>query len=99
MYPEGLTLQLELQDVAAAEESPVARGVVVGAAVGIVCFVIGISALAIAVGVPVWSSIGLGAFTALWGGLGFGAMIGGVHALNRMEHQSPEGPRTPSAPV
>ena len=66
-------------------EGQVARSAVVGAAIGIVMFVLAVGGLALAVGLDLAPAIGLGVFTAFWGGLGFGGMIGAVRAVNRLE--------------
>jgi hypothetical protein len=67
------------------KESRVARSAVVGALVGIVMFTVAISGLGLWVGLEPPAAIGLGLFTALWGGLGFGGMLGAVIAINRIE--------------
>jgi hypothetical protein len=66
-------------------ESRIARSAVVGALVGIVMFTLAITGLALWVGLEPPAAIGLGLFTALWGGLGFGGMLGAVIAINRIE--------------
>lgn len=55
-------------------------------AIGVASSLILITVSMIAAG-QVWqSSLALGAFVAIWGGLGFGSMIGGVLYLSRIEH-------------
>ena len=63
----------------------VVRSAVVGAALGIVAFVVGVGALGLWVGLDLGAALALGAFTGFWGGLGFGGMIGGVVGVNRTE--------------
>lgn len=71
-------------------EAQVGRGAVIGVGVGVVLFFVGVTAMCLALGVPVAGSFGLGAFTAVTGGIGFGGMIGAVMAANREERRRSE---------
>ena len=66
-------------------EGRVARSAVIGAAIGIVSFVIVIGGLGLWVGLDLPGAAALGVFTAFWGGLGFGGMVGAVRAINQAE--------------
>jgi hypothetical protein len=63
----------------------VGRAALVGAAVGfllVTCLAMAITRLA---GLGPLDALGVGAFAALWGGPGFGAMFGAVTVINRNE--------------
>ena len=62
-----------------------ARAVVVGAAVGSIGLFLMFGGMVLAAGMGLSAAIGVGLFTAFWGGLGFGGMVGMVHAHNREE--------------
>lgn len=61
--------------------SPLLTGVIVGVVVSFVVVTGGL----LATGQGVGASLGLGAFVAFWGGLGFGGMVGGVVWATREE--------------
>lgn len=54
------------------------RSVTVGALVGVVLSFIGTTIGMLVADVEWGAALGLGAFVAFWGGLGFGSMVGGV---------------------
>jgi hypothetical protein len=61
------------------EEAPGAgRALSVGIAVGVAVFFAGITAAFVAGGQGWGAAVGMGAFVALWGGIGFGFMFSGV---------------------
>lgn len=57
----------------------------VSVVVGVVVSFVGVSGALLAAGQGIGASLGLGAFVAFWGGLGFGVMIGGVVWATRSE--------------
>lgn len=69
-------------------ESSVGRAAAFGALIGMALFTVVVGGACLLLGLSFVTSLGLGAFTALWGGLGFGAMAGGVTAFNREGHES-----------
>lgn len=61
------------------EERPgLGRAVGIGAAAGMALAVVGVTLAMLACGVDRLAAVGLGAFIAVWGGLGFGVMVAGV---------------------
>jgi hypothetical protein len=66
-------------------EASIFRAICVGTLIGAVVFAVGMTALAILVGVSFEAAVVLGAFTALWGGAGFGGMFGAIMAARRHE--------------
>jgi len=66
-------------------EASIFRAICVGTLIGAVVFAVGMTALAMMVGVSFEAAIVLGAFTALWGGAGFGGMFGAIMAARRHE--------------
>ncbi|HKY16763.1 MAG TPA: hypothetical protein VJM33_17690, partial [Microthrixaceae bacterium] len=69
-------------------EASVGRAAVWGAAVGFVLFTVFVGLLGSWGGLNHAGALFLGMFTGFWGGLGFGAMVGGVVALNRAERDA-----------
>ncbi|MBX3315095.1 MAG: hypothetical protein KF906_12345 [Actinobacteria bacterium] len=61
------------------------RAIVTGCAVGVVVSMVGMVVSMRLLDVEWASAIGLGLFIAFWGGIGFGAMIGGVVHADRLE--------------
>lgn len=59
------------------------RSIVIASAATITIVLVGVTAGLLATGTSLASSIGIGVFAALWGGGGFGAMIGGVVHVHR----------------
>jgi len=57
----------------------------VGAVVGMVLALVGVTLGLMATGLSWVDSIGVGIFAAFWGGIGFGTMIGGVIFLSNLE--------------
>jgi hypothetical protein len=69
----------DLETHAGWDEHPgLGRAVGIGAAVGMALSVVGVTLAMVACGVDRLAAIGLGAFIAVWGGLGFGVMVAGV---------------------
>lgn len=61
------------------------RALTIGTAIGVALSFVGV-AVPFLVGGQAWgASIGMGAFVAAWGGLGFGVMIGGVVWATQVE--------------
>lgn len=75
----------EVSDVEAVarSESFISRGAAIGAAIGVVFFVIVGGLLGLSLGQGPGTAFAISGFAAIWGGLGFGAMFGGVSAYNR----------------
>lgn len=67
-------------DLAASWVSPpgLGRCLGIGSGIGIAVAFVGIAVPSLLAGMEVGSALGFGAFVALWGGLGFGSMMGGV---------------------
>ncbi|MCB1037987.1 MAG: hypothetical protein R2701_09500 [Acidimicrobiales bacterium] len=63
------------------------RSIVIGVAVAAVVSFLAVCATVLAEGESLGSAIGLGLFIAFWGGLGFGAMVGGVVFASRVERE------------
>ena len=71
-----------------------------GVAVGIVISFLGVGAVLLAAGQSIGAALAMGAFVAIWGGLGFGGMVGGVVWANRLEQQAAhDRPLAPAAPT
>lgn len=73
------------------------RTVGVGAVIGVVVFFVGGCAGMLAAGVGWGAAAGLGVFVAMWGGIGFGSMVGGVTYLVRSEAAEARAPATAAA--
>ena len=65
-------------------EATLWRGALFGAALGFAFFALVIAIAATASGFAPVSALGIGAFVGLWGGLGFGMMMGGAFAFHGM---------------
>lgn len=65
------------------------RLVAVGAVVGAVTCMVGVGGAMLLAGHPLGASVGLGAFVGMWGGLGFGSMMGGVAWGIRLDATAP----------
>jgi len=63
----------------------IARAFVVGCVLGAIVVFAAYTAIAVAGGAKLVSAAGFGAFTAFWGGIGFGGMFGAVVGANRLE--------------
>lgn len=63
------------------------RSVVTGALVGVVLAFIGTTVGMLLADVELGSALGLGLFVAIWGGLGFGSMVGGVVWVSNNEEK------------
>jgi hypothetical protein len=72
------------QDTTPAEPA-YTRPILIGTAVGIVLFTIGVTAMGVATGYDLRDSFGLGIFCSFWGGIGFGAWFGAAYAISRPE--------------
>jgi hypothetical protein len=77
--------------------------ILTGVAIGVVVSFLGVGGGLLASGSSMSTAIGLGAFVAFWGGLGFGAMLGGVAYAIRVEaegiHAGHEAPAEQTAPA
>jgi uncharacterized membrane protein YedE/YeeE len=70
---------------ASAEATGLARAVALGSLVGVVLSFAAVLLAMLAGGYGWGAGVGLAAFTAFWGGLGFGSMVGGVIYLSAQE--------------
>lgn len=68
-------------------EAGIGRSAATGAIVGFVLFTVAVGILGKWIGLNDSGSLFLGMFTGLWGGLGFGVMVGSVLAYNRDERE------------
>lgn len=66
-------------------DPPVGRAAAVGAALGCLASVVGIAVAGTASGMDPGGALGLGAFVGIWGGAGFGFMMGATLTLARHE--------------
>jgi hypothetical protein len=66
------------------DEATLWRGALIGAALGFAFFTLAIAIGATASGFAPVSGLGIGAFVGLWGGLGFGMMMGGAFTFHGM---------------
>lgn len=68
------------------QENPlIGRTVLIGCTIGTVVAFTGIATAALAGGLGLGAALGLGVFSAFWGGLGFGGMLGGAAGLIQAE--------------
>lgn len=67
----------------APEEAGLGRAALLGSLAGLTVIGLVIAATAVAIGVDVVGALGLGAFVGVWGGVGFGLMVGGTFTLVR----------------
>ena len=65
------------------EEPNVGRNAMIGAAVGFLVVTVAITTAGTLGGIGFGASLGLGAFVGMWGGTGFGFMMGGTIPLAR----------------
>lgn len=79
--------KLDVQEPLATPEGVDARQIfATSIALGTVLSFLGVAAGLLAMGEGWGAAVGLGAFVGFWGGLGFGAMVGGVIWATRSEH-------------
>lgn len=80
-------LETERVDAVAGWQDPpgMGRSIVVGSSIGVALSLAGVTLGMLAAGVAWQSALGLGAFVAFWGGLGFGSMVGGVVYASGLE--------------
>jgi hypothetical protein len=64
------------------------RALGIGVTIGVIASFVASAGLLLASGQSVGAAIGLGAFVAIWGGLGFGGMVGGVIWASRLESEA-----------
>lgn len=64
-------------------EGRIGRAALRGSIVGFVLFVVGAGGLGLLCGMGLGGALGLGVFTGLWGGPGFGGMFGAIMASER----------------
>jgi hypothetical protein len=67
----------------ASEDPRIGRAAGTGAAIGFVSALVLVTAVGSASGMDVGSAVGLGTFVGIWGGAGFGFMMGATTALSR----------------
>jgi hypothetical protein len=77
------------ETVHAHDEPDVGRTAMIGAALGFVGVALPIAVLGTLGGLGVVSALGLGAFVGMWGGAGFGFMMGGTIPLGRQLDAAP----------
>jgi hypothetical protein len=65
-------------DHAPTDGAGIGRSAIVGAAVGFLVVTIGVTVAGTLGGIGFGASLGLGAFVGMWGGAGFGFMMGGT---------------------
>ena len=66
------------------EEGGVIRSCMIGAAIGFTVITVVITIIGSTAGMAAGSALGLGAFVGMWGGAGFGFMMGGTLAIMRV---------------
>jgi hypothetical protein len=77
------------------EEPGMGRAIVLGCVVGATLSFVGVTLGMLAIGIGLDSALGLGAFVAFWGGLGFGSMVGGVLWATKAERIAGHASRAP----
>lgn len=83
--PSADTPVLSDSERATAEAVGLARSVAIGSLIGVVLSFFSVLLAMGAAGYGWGPGAGLAAFTAFWGGLGFGSMVGGVVYLSSIE--------------
>ncbi|MGH9042577.1 MAG: hypothetical protein ACRDZ3_20375 [Acidimicrobiia bacterium] len=68
----------------AGQDAGIGRAAVTGALVGFVVVLTLVSGIALAAGAGLIGALGVGAFAALWGGPGWGGMVGAVRHADRI---------------
>jgi hypothetical protein len=68
------------------------RATAIGAVIGCLVVLTIVTGIALAAGAGVVSALGVGAFAALWGGPGWGGMIGAVRHADRVGGDEPAAP-------
>lgn len=81
------------------EEPGVGRAFLVGCAVGTAVSFAGMTAAGVVGGLGLGASVGLAAFVAFWGGLGFGGMLGGVVGIIRVQADEARGAAAELGPI
>jgi hypothetical protein len=81
------------EDLAASWASPpgLGRYLAIGSGVGVILSFALITVLSVLGGIESGAAIGFGLFVALWGGLGFGSMMGGVAYTMSLEEREAAG--------
>lgn len=64
------------------------KALTIGVAIGVAASFFGVGGAFLAAGQDWATSIGMGLFVAMWGGLGFGGMLGGVVWASRVEESA-----------
>jgi len=70
----------------------VARSALIGVAIGFLAMATLATTVACIAGLDLVEALGVGSFTALWGGPGFGAMFGAIAAITRNEQLAATAP-------
>jgi hypothetical protein len=70
-----------------AEAAGIGRAAVAGACVGFLVVLTLVGGIVLAAGAGVVSALGVGAFVALWGGPGWGGMVGAVRYADGLRDQ------------
>jgi hypothetical protein len=70
------------------EPPGMAKALTTGVAIGVAASFLGVGGAFLAAGQGWRTAIGMGLFVAVWGGLGFGGMLGGVIWASRMEEEA-----------
>ena len=83
-------------EVEAAEEPRVGRAAMRGALLGFVLVAIGVTWMAYAGSADFGGAVGVGVFVGIWGGCGFGGMMGAILCITRAEGREAAQSRTPA---
>jgi hypothetical protein len=78
-------------DRSEAPETGIGHAAVNGAIIGFVVVLTIVSGIALAAGAGLGSALGVGAFAALWGGPGWGGMVGAVRCADRIADEERKG--------